>query len=248
FDLSRAYCIVAGIAGANPDTAPLASAVWARWIVDGDLAFEIDAREIPADWPTGYLPLFETTPYPQPPPPDRYGLAYRLNPALVERAHALTRDIDLPDSPALAAWRANYAGHPAAGLPPQVMEGDVLSASTFWHGDLLNDWATRWVPYWTGGAGVFATSAMEDSGTLAALTRLAQAGRADLDRVLVLRTTSNFTMQHDGIDAAESLSREGNTMSAFFPSLDAAFTVGRVMVDEIVDHWDVYGAAPPRSP
>ncbi len=27
--------------------------------------------------------------------------------------------------------------------PPTVMKGDTLSAMTFWHGDLLNDWATR---------------------------------------------------------------------------------------------------------
>ncbi len=63
FDLSKSYWLVAGIAGANPDTAPLGSAVWAEWIVDGDLAHEIDAREIPPDWTTGYVPLFASHPY-----------------------------------------------------------------------------------------------------------------------------------------------------------------------------------------
>ncbi len=248
FDLSHAYWLVAGIAGANPNVAPLASAVWADWIVDGDLAFEIDAREIPPDWPTGYVPLFGTVPYQEPPPADDFGLAYRLNPALVDWAFGLTRDIALPDNAALATWRAKYSGHPAAQLPPRVLRGDVLAASTFWHGGLLNAWASRWVPYWTGGAGVFATSAMEDSGTLAALTRLAKGGRVDLDRVLVLRTTSNFTMEHDRLDAAESLAREGNTFSAFVPSLDAAFTVGRVVVDALVDGWDAPGTHPPGTP
>jgi len=38
FDLSHAYWIVAGIAGANPERASLASAAWARWVVDGNLA------------------------------------------------------------------------------------------------------------------------------------------------------------------------------------------------------------------
>lgn len=247
FDLSKAYWLVAGIAGANPDTAPLGSAAWAEWIVDADLAFEIDGREIPADWPTGYVPLFGTTPFQEPRPPADYGPVYRLNPKTVDWAFRLTRDVALPDNAALAAWRAKYAGHPAAGLSPRVMKGDVLSGSTFWHGDLLNDWASRWVPYWTGGAGVFATSAMEDTGTLAALTRLANAGRVDLDRVLVLRTTSNFTMQHDGIGAAESLAAEGTSYSAFGLALDAAFTVGRVVVDEIVDHWDVHGARAPGA-
>jgi len=245
FDLTRAYWLVAGIAGANPDTAPLASAIWAEWVVDGDLAFEIDAREIPPDWSTGYVPLFGTHPYQEPPPTDGYGPVYRLNPATVEWAYRLTRDIALPDPPGLRGWRASYAGHAGAVLTPRVMKGDTISASTFWHGDRLNDWAARWVDYWTKGKGVFFTSAMEDTGTLAAMTRLANAGRIDMDRVMILRTTSNFTMQHPGISAAESLAGEGLTFSAFMPSLDAAFVVGRVVVDEIVDHWDVHG---PKAP
>jgi purine nucleoside permease len=245
FDLSKSYWLVAGIAGANPDRAPLASAVWAEWIVDGDLAFEIDAREIPKDWPTGFVPLFGTHPYQEERPIADYGPAYRLNPRTVAWAFELTRDVVLPDPAGLGEWRAKYAGHPGAELTPRVMKGDTLSASTFWHGDLLNQWAARWVDYWTGGEGVFFTSAMEDSGTLASLTRLANAGRVDLDRVLVLRTTSNFTMQHPGIGAAESLAGEGLAYSAFLPSLSVAFEVGRVVVDEIVDHWDVYGSKAP---
>ena len=78
-----------------------------------------------------------------------------------------------------------------------------------------------------------------------ALTALARAGRVDLDRVLVLRTTSNFTTQHDGITAAESLAGEGHNYSAFLPAVGAAFLVGSAVVNEIVDHWDVYG---PKSP
>ena len=38
-------------------------------------------------------------------------------------------------------------------------------------------------------------SNMEDSGTLTALRRLAQAGKTDFERVLVLRTASNYSMQ-----------------------------------------------------
>ena len=245
FDLRRAYWLVAGIAGANPDRAPLASAIWAEWIVDGDLAFEIDAREIPPDWSTGYVPLFGTHPFQVPAPIDDYGPAYRLNPATVEWAYELTRGMTLPDPEGLKMWRAQYAGHAGAALPPQVMKGDTLSASTFWHGARLNDWAEHWVSYWTKGEGVFFTSAMEDTGTLAALNRLANAGRVDMDRVLVLRATSNFTMQHPGVSAAESLAGEGLSYSAFLPSLDVAYEVGRVVVDEVVDHWDLHG---PKAP
>ena len=57
FDLSKAYWIIAGIGGGDPDDVSLGSAVWADHLIDSDLAFEIDGREIPPDWPTGYVPL-----------------------------------------------------------------------------------------------------------------------------------------------------------------------------------------------
>ncbi|MEM7225686.1 MAG: purine nucleoside permease [Pseudomonadota bacterium] len=245
FDLSKAYWIVAGIAGANPKTATVGAAVWAEWVVDGDLAHEIDAREIPPDWPTGYTPLSLTTPYQLPVPDWNRGTVYRLNPMLVDWAYGLTKDIALPDSPSLAAWRAKYARYPAAQKAPHVLRGDTLSASTFWHGTLFNDWAEDWVSYWTKGAGTFATSAMEDTGTMAALTHLAKAGRVDLDRVLILRTTSNFTTQHAGTTAAQSLADEGRGQSARVPAVNAAFAVGRVVVDALVDGWARYEAVPP---
>ena len=49
FDLSKAYWLVAGIGGGDPADVSLGSAVWADHVIDGDLAFEIDAREIPPD-------------------------------------------------------------------------------------------------------------------------------------------------------------------------------------------------------
>ena len=48
FDFSRAFWIVAGIAGGNPNRISLGSAAWAHFIVDGDLGYEIDSREIPS--------------------------------------------------------------------------------------------------------------------------------------------------------------------------------------------------------
>ena len=47
--------------------------------------------------------------------------------------------------------------------------------------------------------------AMEDSGSLQALTFLNQAGRVDLQRVLVLRTVSNYDREPPGTTVADSL-------------------------------------------
>src|SRR5271168_2988287 len=97
FDFSKAYWIVAGIGGGDPADVSVGSAVWANHVVDGDLAFEIDARQIPASWPTGYLPLRKGTPYEQP-ADDNYGEMYTLNPQLVGWAFHITHDLPLADS------------------------------------------------------------------------------------------------------------------------------------------------------
>jgi purine nucleoside permease len=89
FDLSKGYWLVAGISGINPARGSLGSAAWAEWVVDGDLAREIDAREIPSGWKTGYLPLRGSEPYQQPRDSSE-GEVYHLDPGLVEWAFRLT--------------------------------------------------------------------------------------------------------------------------------------------------------------
>ena len=243
FDLSNAYWLVAGIAGVDPEDASAGSAAWAEWVIDGDLSHQIDAREIPADWETGYIPLRYAEPYEQPVPEDSEGVLYHLNPQLTEWAYQLTKDIELGDDENVANLRALYKGYPNAQKPPFVLKGDQLAAMTYWHGKLLNDWANDWTKYWTEGEGNFVTSAMEETGTLQSLSFLAQADKVDLDRVMVLRTASNYTMQYEGITAAESLSGEklkGKGYTAFIPALEAAYVVGSTVVNEIVENWDTY--------
>jgi purine nucleoside permease len=249
FDLSRAYWLVAGISGADPHAMSIGSAAWAEWVVDADLSHEIDPREIPADWSTGRIPLRTSRPFPKPVPADNEGTVYHLNAGLAEWAYQLTKDTKLDDTEALQALRRNYVGMPLAQRPPSVIKGDNLDGQTFWHGKLLNDWAEAWVAYWTNGQGQFATSAMEDTGTALSLTFLTKAGRADVNRLMVLRTASNYVMQYPGITAAQSLSGEKKgAYSAYMPALEAAYRVGSRVVNELADHWDRYADRPPSAP
>jgi purine nucleoside permease len=240
FDLRRAYWLVAGIGGVDPNDASVGSAAWANWLIDGDLAHEIDAREIPRDWTTGYIPLSGDRPYERP-VDNSNGNAYRLDPGLVEWAYHLTRGTRLDDSASLRQLRLRYVGFPEAQRPPFVLKGDVLAAMTFWHGRQLNRWANRWIDYWTAGRGNFVMTTMEDTGTAQALTLLDQAGLVDLDRLLVLRTASNYATQYRGISAARSLAgEEHGEYSAYFPSLEAAYRVGQPVVTELTEHWERY--------
>jgi purine nucleoside permease len=248
FDLSKAYWIVAGIGGGDPADVSLGSAVWADHVVDGDLAFEIDARQIPESWPTGYVPLRKGTPYEQPVRNDLEGEVYTLNTELVGWAFGLTHDVALADSDDLRTSRARFAGFPNAVRPPFVTRGDTMSASTFWHGSKMEDWANAWTRYYTGGKGNYMVAAMEDSGTLQALTFLSHTRRVDLQRVLVLRTVSNYDREPPGTSAADSLKGLvfGN-YSAYLPALEAAERLGDKVVRDIVEHWSERAATIPKA-
>ena len=239
FDLSHAYWLIAGIAGASPERASLGSAVWARWVVDGDLGYEIDSREIPPDWTTGYVPLRKTRPFEEPAEPQP-GQVYALNKDLAEWAFNLTRATPLADSEKLKEIRGHFDGA-AAQRPQFVIMGDELSSSTYWHGNLFDAWAAEWMRYFTGGKGEFTTTAMEDTGTLQSLQFLDNAGRVDLRRVLVLRTVSNYDRQPQGMTAAESLANQRvSKFGAYLPSLESAYAVGHVVVSELLAHWPQY--------
>ena len=119
---------------------------------------------------------------------------YQLHASLVDWAFQLTQNTPLPDDSTLQQVRAGYPGFHNALKPPFVLEGDDLTADTFWIGDLLNSWAENWISYWTGGQGSFAMGDFEDAGVGQALQFLSQAGRADQNRLLVLRAGSDYTV------------------------------------------------------
>jgi purine nucleoside permease len=160
----------------------------------------------------------------------------------------LTADLGLKDPPALQEARSRYVGFPAAQAPV-VLRGDEVSGSTFWHGALLNRRAIDWFAYWTGGRGRFVMTAMEETGTLQALSFLASARRVDLSRILVLRTGSNYTMPPSGMSAAESLTAMSLTQSpGYLPALESAYSIGRKVVDELIENWAVYADTNPIVP
>lgn len=239
FDLSQSYWLVAGIAGIDPEDAPVGAAAWAENLIDGDLAHHIDMREVPEGWSTGYFPLFTAKPYDEN-KSRPLGEVYQLNLPFVNWAYELTKNVELKDDPSLTEIREQYTQHPNARRKPFVLKGDQLAAMTFWHGKFHNDWANRWVNYWTEEKGEFVTSAMEDTGTYLSLQYLTQVGRADVDRLLVLRTGSNYTMQPPNKTALQNLVEEGEDYAGLDVALESAYTVGSVVVDELINNWSIY--------
>ena len=245
FDFSKAYWIVAGIGGGDPLDVSLGTAAWSRHVVDGDLLYEIDAREIPKDWPYGLLPLGAKKPNDKADGWTVDTIDFPLNEPLAEWAFALTKDHPLQDRPSLASFRTQFAGYANATRPPFVTMGESLASSKWWHGEHLNLWANDWVKLQAGAKYNFMMTNMEDSGTLTALRRLSRTQLVDLQRVMVLRTASNFTMPSPG--QPSSWSATAAQPENGLPAIEAAYQVGNIVAQTILNGWATYKDQIPAS-
>lgn len=235
FDLTHAYILINGIAGIDPHVASIGSAAWAEHVI-GDVAREIDPREAPKDWPYGIFPTSARRP--NPPTLDdpiwhRSNL-FTLNQSLVHWAFEQTRSLKLGDDPQVAAFRVQYTATPNAQRPPFVLLGDTFASDYYWHGAIMTRYAEDWVRLWTHGQGAFATTEMEDSGFMEAIERLNVMHRVDPNRVLVLRTGSNYTMERPGHAAIESVSAPyiGKDLA-----LESAYLVGSTVLHNLLANW-----------
>lgn len=239
FDLTHTYWLINGIAGVNPGVASEGSAAWAQHVIDGDIAYEIDPREAPADWPYGIMALGNKTPLTKPTIPDwaPKPMMWTINPKLVAWAFALTKNTALLDTPEAKAHRALYQTFPAALQPPRVLLGDSFASCRYWHGARMQKWAEDWTKLYTNGEGICAMTNMEDHGLAGALTRLTAMSKVDFQRVLVLRTGSNFSEPPAGQSAADSMVAE---YAGAVPALESAYRVGSPIVHELVKNWSRY--------
>ncbi|SED74825.1 Purine nucleoside permease [Rhizobiales bacterium GAS191] len=241
FDLSKTYFLIAGIAGVDPAQGTLGSAHWARYAIDGGLQNEIDAREMPEGWSTGYVAIGAGAPGQK--VELRYASeVYRLDEALLQAAYRLTKDTELSDNDTAKAYRARYGSAPAAAAP-RVTICDTVSSDTWWHGAKLGDAMGAWAKLITDGAANTCTTQQEDNATLTALTRGAEAQLLDFNRVAVLRTASNFDREAPGQTPAESLAAKSG---GYLPSVTNAYRVGGTLAHAIVADWDTWRAGPPK--
>ena len=236
FDLRRTYFLIAGIAGIDPAQGTTGSAAWARYLVDFGIAHELDAREMPKGWKTGYYGIMTKRPG-EKPKLEYHTEVAQLDEALLQKALALTRDVKLDDNDKARAYRALYKRAPA-NQPPRVIQCDTLGGDTWWHGDKLGEHARAWTKLLTDGKGVYCTTQQEDNATYNALERAAAAGKVNLKRLAVLRTGSNFDRPHPGQSAhASLLASTTGASGGFMPATQNLYKVGGVLVNDIVQHW-----------
>ena len=244
FDLRKTYFLIAGIAGIDPERGTTGTATWARYLVNVGIAHEIDAREMPQRWKTGYIGIMTKGPGEKPKFEYRTEVA-QLDESLLQKALALTKGATLADDNRAKTYRAKYKRAPA-NQAPTVTQCDTLGGDTWWDGHKLGQHARDWTTLLTDGKGVYCTTQQEDNATYNALERAAAAGKVDIKRLAVLRTGSNFDRPHPGQTAYASLMASTNSGSGGFgPATQNLYNVGGILVRDIVMHWDTWQVGVP---
>jgi purine nucleoside permease len=245
FDLRKAYFLIAGVAGIDPDRGSIGSAAWARFAVDAGIAHEIDVRDLPKGWTDGYYGILTTSPD-QKPRLDYRTEVFRLNEALLQRALAVSKGVELEDSDDVSAYRAHYPNAPA-NQPPRVVQCDTASGDTWWSGPHLEKHMRHWVRLLTDNEGAYCTTQQEDNATLNALTRASASGLVDLQRVAILRTASDFDRPYPGQTTVDALHAQLMLRGASVTSSDNLVRAGKPLVDAIVAGWSRWQAGVPAN-
>ncbi|SAK71990.1 purine nucleoside permease [Caballeronia hypogeia] len=244
FDLRQTYFLIAGIAGIDPAQGTIGSAAWAKYLVDFGIQWELDAREKPVDWPTGFLGINTKGPL-QKPPLDYRTEVFALNASLADTAFAISRNVTLSDSDAAKVARAKF-GYAPANQPPRVIQCDTLAGDTWWSGKYIGERARAWTRLLTDGRGVYCTTQQEDNATYEALKRAASVERVDLSRVAALRAGSDFDRPYEGQTASDNLLNYAD-QGGFTPAIENLYRTGNPLVQEVVTHWDAWREGVPQK-
>lgn len=210
------------------------SVALARYVVQVALAYELDARQMPSNWTTGYW-IQGTSGPGETANAQIYGTeVFELNTNLRDAVKPYLSDIALNDSSTAQAWRAQFDYAPA-NAPPAVFCGDVSTSDVYFAGTLLSEAFGNITKLWTNGTGEYAMTAQEDNASLEAIIRGHKAGLVDATRVIVLRTASDFDRAPPGVDALKAFQAD---QGAFEPSLQNIFIAGNPIVQGIICDWD----------
>lgn len=238
FNLTKTYFLIAGIAGINPEIATLGSVTFARYAVQVALQYEFDAREIPANFSTGYVPQGSTSPtqYPQ----SIYGTeVFEVSDALRQLAMCFAKTATLNDSSAAQAYRANYAtaaAYVAGSQAPGIVACDVATSDVYFSGALLSEAFGNTTKLFTNGSGIYCTTAQEDNATLEALLRGASRNLTDFSRIIVMRTASDFDRPYAG--SSDTYNLFYANQGGFEPAILNIYLAGVKVVEGILGGWE----------
>ncbi|KAI2616162.1 NUP-domain-containing protein [Hypomontagnella submonticulosa] len=240
FDLRKTYFLSAGIAGISPKMGTLGSVALSRFSVQVALQYEIDAREMPANFSTGYLPYGAYMPYEY--PSVIYGTeVMEVNENLRDAAAELATRAQLVTSTDTTDYCEYYRQggetYAPATAGPSVIKCDAATSDVYYSGTLLSEAFENTTKSWTNQSALtYCVSAQEDSAVLQALMRAAVSGLVDFSRAIVMRTGSDFDRPPPSIGAFQHLRLLD--LNGFEISIQNLYLAGLEIVKGVITDWD----------
>ena len=237
FDLTKTYFLIAGVAGVNPKIATIGSVTFARFAVQVTLQYEMDARDKPTNFSTGYVPQGATAPNQY--PTILYGTeVFELNENLRQLVISVAEGVNLTDTEEAQQYHANYASDPLfapASGPPAIVGCDTVSSDAFWSGKFLAEAFENATTLFTNGSATYCSTQAEDSGTLEVLLRGTVSGLVDFERIIAMRSISDIDRPYEGQSAADNLFFG---FAGFDAALQNMQLVGTAIVEHILNEWE----------
>lgn len=215
---------------------------FARFAVQVALQYEFDAREIPANMSTGYLPQGSTSTVTDQYPSSIYGTeVFEVNSELRSLAAKFAKNATLADSQAAKEYRALYASdsgiYDAATSDPFVIECDTATSDVYYSGRLLAEAFSNTTDTLTNGKGLYCTSAQEDNATLEVMLRGALAKLVDFSRIIIMRVASDFERPHLGGSPLQNLFTI-EEQGASQPAFENLYRAGIKVIEGIMEGWE----------
>lgn len=238
FDLTKTYFLIAGIAGGEPDYTTLGGVTFAKYAVQVGLEYQLayeDYHQTYPNWTSGYVPYGAKSPLQY--PGNVYGTeVFEVNENLRDRAVALASNATLNNGNKLNKKFKELYNQTAARGDAKVVKCDVLTSDNYFSGNVLNDYFGNLTKVLTNDSATYCSSAQEDNATLEVLTRLDKAGLLDYERVMVMRTISDFTRPPPSMSAYEYFFNR--TDGGIQASLDNLVIAGTPILRDILNNWE----------
>ncbi len=236
-DLKKTYFMVGGIAGINPYQGTVGSATFAKMVVQVNLQYEFDSRDLPKVWDHAYYP-FGSKKYGEYPSYFLGTEIYQLNTVLRDRAAELAENEgNLIDSESAKSLRSLYNFAPANTLP-KIEKCDTITSDNFFHGHHIAETFGNYTQLITNGTSTYCTAQEEDNATLQAFLRGHIMGLVNFGHIVILRTASNFDRPPTK-DREEQVHFFNNRNEETFElGLRNIVNAGLPFVLDVIDNWD----------
>ena len=122
---------------------------------------------------------------------------------------------------------------------------DTATSDVYWFQQGYESFAVNETLLFTNGTGHYCTTQQEDNASLNALTRASTTGLVDYNRVLVVRTASDFDKSPPSLAFEDFIASDQG--GAFDVSLQALVLAGAPFVNAVTGNWSSWAAGVPSD-